>query len=696
MGKVRGQSSIELVSILGLFMLAVSASLIYFYPEWETANRLSMAEATMKDIRMTVDGVYSSGPGRRETITVRVPTGVIRTQASDGLMNMVLDLPGGGFTEVLEVTDAPLKGSIPLVDGVHQISVEYTRSGYVVLGSGLVLAPSHMVVETTSANLTRIVVNVTDAGDTDLSDVRLSAGESTPVEFAFNESVVDLSLGETKVIQVSVRTPNGIIPGRYTDHIRAEGGGLFAEAQVDVSVGGVVCGDGVKDPSEECETTTLSFPEPLSEYCPNPSGGVLCDAAGSRYKAVPPFGDCVVGCRCQPASEIWISCGSGCRDPNYCNNCAHCFDNVINCGETVIDGGGACPICDGVDDAAEGFPCTMGETQPCGLSDCAGTRNCVADGPSCGWGRCTSYGMKCPANKCCSCMGASSNPQPLYNDTFNTDCTPFADQTACGNPGLCQGGFYRGECSGLDSCSPDFDQSTWNMSVDVSACAGQSCRESSDTCYDGIYPCHGRTTSYACDASVDCSQSTAEDASACGDCPPPPWIVLHRMEGSQIYDYAEANASWGFGPGWVGEPWWQCAESRFSYTELTIMEHTEVGAYAPYQNGTLKVYGKAWHIWNQFHHDSCHWSNCAGAGKGSFLRIGTDRNNYLEYNAPTPDPNWRQYSVNLRNPTRRVGAVDWDNIRYLDFSYIVGLECQPSDTGCGSCNGWLDYVTLTK
>jgi hypothetical protein len=396
-------------------MLASSAALIYFYPEWETANRVSMAEATMRDIRMTVDGVYSSGPGRRETITVRVPTGVDRTQASDGILNMVLDLPGGGVTEVLEATEAPVKGRIPVVDGVHQITVEYMRSGYVVLGGGLLLSPSLIDVKTTAANLTGIVVNVSNAGDEDLPDVELSAGNSTSISFEFNESELNLSRGQTRMVLVLVRTPAGIVPGEYVEYIWAEGGGMFAESQVDIAVGGVVCGDGVIGGLEECEPRG-SF---LCEREDGPSNGVECNLSSQSYVYYPD-GVCISNCTCRFDDPEVRECGFGCVDEEYCFKCHHCFDNVQNCDETMVDSGGE--------------DCQAWEGLECGdETDCRGH---TVPG-----GLCSSFGQSCATKICCTCGGSTYHPEPVYNGSVNMSKASCKEAVeTCGSWSSCTGG----------------------------------------------------------------------------------------------------------------------------------------------------------------------------------------------------------------------------------------------------------------
>ncbi len=85
-------------------------------------------------------------------------------------------------------------------------------------------------------------------------------------------------------------------------------------------------------------------------------------------------------CNYESKTYTWYtsSCTSGCTcvnsqntsepsDSNYCDNCNHCSDGVLNCGETEIDCGGNCQPCAAV---CGNKICETGETKSNCCTDC--------------------------------------------------------------------------------------------------------------------------------------------------------------------------------------------------------------------------------------------------------------------------------------------------------------------------------------
>ncbi len=693
----RGQSSVELVFCVGFFLCALSAVMSGVYPEWDAAQRVSMAVASAGDIRGAVDRVYGAGAGSKETITVNVPSGVVATQAADNRLLIRLQV-AGGLSDVLEVTSAPVTGYIPSREGVHKLPVEY-KGGFVVVGGGLSLQPSYMELNVPAGNASALVFTVSNNGGRNLSRVNLSVSGAW---FALNESAFPLGSGSVKAVWAEVKVPPLTVPASYPHYVVVEGDGDYAESMVTVVVEGVVCGDTVKDVSEECDTRTpFTFPDGDNPNCPNPSSGQLtCDLAGLRYLAYDQYGSCSEGCNCVQDSPSWLWCGAGCVDVRYCAGCDHCSDNATNCGETSVDAGGACPACDGVGDLAEGFPCALGESRQCGVGGCVGTQTCVLDGSSCAWSPCTSSGLKCQGLKCCACGGSASNPSPAYDSSAHGDCTPSYDRVDCGDPESCSGGFYRGECVGLDLCAPDWDGSTWPVEASSSACAGVECAPADSVCYDQDYPCHGRRTAHMCSSGGACVSSVSEDDGACSGCYVPRSVIVHKLDVNVFDDYVDANAShWGWAGGYpLKGPDYTCIHGcpspdsgKSPIAEYTFRDvyYSEPGAYYPFRNGRLYVYGKASQLdgycyWRTNRYtdclEDCMWGYCGG----NKIRIGNNDTSYFEYPGPEwINAGWQRAAIDLGTPSLIVGSPDWNgSIGFLEFVYVASSRCPSQYKPC--------------
>ncbi len=691
----RGQASVEVISYVGVFMLAIAALMAYFYPEWTTNNRVNTAQVTVKDIKNTIDDVYNSGPGTRQTITVNIPSGVVMAQSSENKVVMRLTLPGDKTTDVIEVTDAPIKGSIPRAEGIHKIVIEYSESGVVSVGSALSLTPAFVEVETTPKNTTNFTITAENNGDTRITNIELNVFGQSSDWISLNETAFTLERGEVKDIRVSIETPDNILPVSYTNYVVAECSQEYAEATTNILVGGVSCGNTIIEDAEECETLTpFIFPQENNPNCPNQVTEPVCDAENQRYrKSLDEYGKCTIGCVCQDdAVGSWVLCGENCQDPEYCMHCSHCFDGVRNCNEDGVDEGGPCGgSCDGVDDIAEGSPCTLGQQEVCGGDDCTGTKTCISAGRFCVWNGCSTYGTHCQTNKCCTCSADVSNPQKTTDTSPQmsfTDCP--GTETTCGDATSCSGGRYGYECTGLNTCELDLDGSTVAVVDDASKCNGQTCAPTAYSCFDQAYPCNGEKTPHLCQSGSCNAQAPIEDDTSCagiGSCNAPPEIILTKLD-KGFAEYIDAPSSAGGCLGVFMGDHSVCNRTSSYFIYTTGFYNTEEGAYYPYRNGLLKFYTFGRHE-DQQHHQ---YQDCAFQC-GNEVRIGTDENNWKEWSFTSPTQFWTRKIVNLSStPKATKGSVDWNNIGYIYFKTGAGWRGGDHLSDCG---GALDYVTLS-
>ena len=118
-----------------------------------------------------------------------------------------------------------------------------------------------------------------------------------------------------------------------------------------------LCGNNKIDTGEQCELPSTND----NSYCSQSTSS--CDT-NRKYCTRDGLGNCDSDCQC--ILDSW-SCGSS-DDTNYCNNCNHCGDNSLNCGEV----------------------CEKGQTQTCTVDNQTGTRPCLSNCN--GWGSCSTGG----------------------------------------------------------------------------------------------------------------------------------------------------------------------------------------------------------------------------------------------------------------------------------------------------------------
>jgi hypothetical protein len=349
--------------------------------------------------------------------------------------------------------------------------------------------------------------------------------------------------------------------------------------------------------------------------------------------------------------------------------------------------------------------CVPGTTVECGGLNCEGTRTCILVGDEYVWSECSTYNRPCNNIKCCSCMGVSYNPSATYNGTVemsHLDCPGTV--SACVNPMTCTGAIYGYECSAQDTCSIDSDGSTYPITgEDTSLCDGHICGQSTYECTRQAYPCRGDRTEYKCENGI-CNPNQVRDDSACSGiaaCAAPTQIILHKLDYGRT-PYIDAPSAAQLNPGnefpWDMRP----CEEKLGYTTFTSgFYHTEDGAYAPYQNGKLTFYQRAYYIdvvpwpsWQdvRYNRNTRRSPLCVGC----HVRIGTNQNRWVQYTYPCPKKDWSRITVDLSStPTDTMGTVNWNRIRYVQFVMSGVYQHACRNNACTANHGQVDYITLS-
>ncbi|MEM3400281.1 MAG: hypothetical protein QXP42_05610 [Candidatus Micrarchaeia archaeon] len=134
----KAQSSTELVVILAVSLLFLSAIVIFAYnniKSLEEMMRVSKTREAVEKIADACERVYYAGLGSREIVMIEIPSGALpeRVFISGNVINIGVG-SNVSYTDINTRANVPVIGILPNTSGVHAVLVE-AKNGYVRVGN---------------------------------------------------------------------------------------------------------------------------------------------------------------------------------------------------------------------------------------------------------------------------------------------------------------------------------------------------------------------------------------------------------------------------------------------------------------------------------------------------------------------------------------------------------------------------------
>ncbi len=291
-----------------------------------------------------------------------------------------------------------------------------------------------------------------------------------------------------------------------------------------------ICGDGILQPTEECDDGNTVAGDCCSPTCTLVAAGTVCRATA---------GQCDVAEVCTGSSGVcpangFVTDGTACNDGNACSQMDTCQAGTCTGGNPVVctasdqcHVAGSCNPTTGVCSnpvAPEGKACSDGNA--CTQTDTCINGACNGANPV----TCTALDQCHVAGTCNSATGTCSNPNIADGTTCN-------DSDACTQTDSCQSGACTGnnpivcaasdQCHDVGACNPTTGVCSNPNSADGTACDdGDGCTQT-DACQTGACAggnpvmctasdqCHGVGT---CDSlSGNCSNPILPEGTTCDD-----------------------------------------------------------------------------------------------------------------------------------------------------------------------------------
>jgi len=357
---------------------------------------------------------------------------------------------------------------------------------------------------------------------------------------------------------------SGLGLGTYSYQASASdvGGEVFTEVRsVTVEEESYVCGNGVKEPGEQCDGVDLGGETCISlggyvggdlsctANCTYDTTGCIQDPCGDGY-CDGPAGETCNTCPADCQSGQYAACGDGYCDGSSwdetCNTCpADCTGGSVSGGTCSACFKGACDgVCHPTKETPACYDCNPGITYCCGDGTCNGNENAVNCPVDCG-----SYAP--PAHTSCCGDGVCNGDEDVASCLTdcgceaNEDCDDGSECTqdvcnagACeynpvfdGSPcaaGICCAGSCKTptctsdtDCSDANACTTDTCQNPWTCTASCSS-TWPSCGIADGccgpTCGSGDPDCTQATCAACWKGRCDGVCNTAKEGPACLDC----------------------------------------------------------------------------------------------------------------------------------------------------------------------------------
>ncbi len=129
----KSQAALEYVLILGLILVAVVTLFTYSSTKSINTSRINQAYEAVQTIQQAATHVYNIGPGAREYVEIKIPSGVNNFSTKDNQINLNLSIYGSQ-SNIHSSSPVIINGTLPYKEGIYHVMVEM-RQDYILIGT---------------------------------------------------------------------------------------------------------------------------------------------------------------------------------------------------------------------------------------------------------------------------------------------------------------------------------------------------------------------------------------------------------------------------------------------------------------------------------------------------------------------------------------------------------------------------------
>jgi len=222
----RAQAATEYLMIAGFLLIIIAIA--YMYSTTIVSNSVddSKTRTAVNNIAKAIDQVYALGPGSKINVVVDLPSG-IQSQIVDSQLVGYITTANGQPSHYYADTKADLIGSLPITQGVHDVTLTVNDAGKVVVGEtgyGLFITPKGYLVSV-DANIgynQTPVYNLLNSNPAAAGSIVITKSGTASSLITIGSYSSTLAAGQDANISVAVSVPVSQPIGTYTAYLQVD------------------------------------------------------------------------------------------------------------------------------------------------------------------------------------------------------------------------------------------------------------------------------------------------------------------------------------------------------------------------------------------------------------------------------------------------------------------------------------------
>ncbi|MEW6295684.1 MAG: hypothetical protein AB1467_05330 [Candidatus Diapherotrites archaeon] len=214
MVKMRGQSSIELIIIFAVSLIALLSiialannNIIGLNSQREKDDALT----SVNELAQAVKDVYSQGPGAKKLVFIRIPNGIDPSKTL--ISNRTINFNVSG-SDIFASTDVDVYGSLPTEPGGHWLWVT-SAENFVRIGStSIQLSVQSIYTQMLQSTTKTESITITNLGKSSINFSLSKDWNNTAVTLSLSDSSFILALNQSKIVDLNFTASSSAV-GNY-------------------------------------------------------------------------------------------------------------------------------------------------------------------------------------------------------------------------------------------------------------------------------------------------------------------------------------------------------------------------------------------------------------------------------------------------------------------------------------------------